>query len=435
MTQRTIAPQVRPFSDVRLDLPPLRHLSNGIPIYVIDRGSDEVNRLSVYVRGGVLDEPEPMLSLLTGAALVEGSSRFTSADIALRLDNEGAWKAVQAYDDWTELSFWSLNEHFASILEILTDCLTAPSFNAEDLAVLQRRYAGTCATQRQRGKYYSSLALRQMFYGAGHPLSRDTTPERILAITTRQLRSYYNTYYKTASMCVVLAGRVTDEMIAMTDASIGQMSLPGEAPQPYDWASFSLPQSGAQRIIHRPDDVQASIAIAIPAVARRHPDYFKLRLTAILLGGYFGSRLMTNIREDKGYTYGITAFLAGRAHCANVGINTECDVAHAMPVLDEVRREMRRLREEPVSQAELDIVKQNMISDLVKTLDTPFSVASYVASTITIGVYPEYYNEQVKQVMAATARDVMLMAERYLNEERMLVAIAAPEDKLVQIAP
>lgn len=426
MTHRINAPQVHQFTDVHLDFPQLRHLSNGIPIYVIDRGSDEVNRISVYVRGGVLDELVPMLALLTGAALLEGSAHFTSAHIANRLDFEGSWKAVQVYDDYVELSFWSLNEHLGSVLEILIDCLTSPAFAAADVEVLKRRYAATCATQRRRGKYYSSLATKQMLYGKHHPLACDTTPEQILSITREQLLHFYHTNYKSASMQVVLAGRITPEMQAMVDATVGQLSLPGDAPGPYDWTSFTMPSAGGMMHIDRPGDVQASVAIAIPAVERLHPDYLKLRFTTTLLGGYFGSRLMTNIREDKGYTYGISAYLAGREHCGNIGIATECDPEHVEPLLNEVRKEMHRLCEEPVAEAELNIVKQNMIGDLVKTLDTAFNVASYVVSTIAFGVYPEYYNRQVQQVMAATAADVKLMAQRYLDADRMLIAVAAP---------
>ena len=139
---------------------------------------------------------------------------------------------------------------------------------------------------------------------------------------------------------------------------------------------------------------------------------------------------MKNIREDKGYTYGISAILAGREHFSYIGITSECEIMYAYSLIDEVKREMRRLCDEPVAQSELDIVKQYMLSDLAKTLDTPFNVAGYVASAITFGVYPEYFNEQVKAIINVTPADIQLMAQRYLDEGQMLIAIAAPQQVL-----
>ena len=153
MIDRSKAPAIHPFTDVHLDFPEVKYLSNGIPIQVIDRGTDEVNRIALFVRGGILDESRRMQAMLTSATAVEGFDGMTSSDIALKLDFNGAWKSTQAYDDWTEISFWSLNECYGETLEILKGCLTSPTFKEEDLALLQRchilssyalRGIGTC---------------------------------------------------------------------------------------------------------------------------------------------------------------------------------------------------------------------------------------------------------------------------------------------------
>ena len=430
MTDRTKAPAIKPFEGVRLDFPDTRYLSNGIPIQIINQGSDEVNRLSLYVRGGIVDEDYPLQSMLTSAILVDGSSDYTSSQIAQCLDFNGAWKAVQSYDDWTEISFWSLNEHFDKTLDILSSCLKSPTFDADVFGLLQRRHARNSATQHKRGKYLASMALMNMLYGPNHPLSRDVTPDDIMKQTPSQARDFYLRFFKPCGMRIVLAGCVTDEMFSMTDAALGAMHMDGTVPSLYDWSAYRPPESSQLVIVDKPDAVQASIAMAIPAIKRQHPDYIKLRVLITLLGGYFGSRLMSNVREDKGYTYGISAMLAGRKQSGYIGISTECELVHTKPLIDEVKHDMRRLREELVSEAELGIVRQNMISDLVKTLDTPFNVATYVASTITFGVYPEYFNEQVEQIMAITPVDVQLMAQRYLNDDKLLTAIAAPKDSI-----
>ena len=205
------------------------------------------------------------------------------------------------------------------------------------------------------------------------------------------------------------------------------MDIQGQFTPIYDWNAFQVPTIGALKVVDKPDAVQSAIAIAIPAVPRRHPHYFKLRVLITLLGGYFGSRLMTNIREEKGYTYGISAVLAGREHCSYIGISTECMTQYTWAVIDEIKVEMERLRNQLVTDEELNTVRQYMISDLVKTLDTPFSVASYVSSTITFGVYPSYYKDQVKAIEQVTPADLQEMARIYLREERMLIAVVGNE--------
>lgn len=430
MIDRSKAPEIRPFDDVHLDFPEVQYLSNGIPIQIVNRGDEEVNRVAVYVRGGILDEARPMQAMLTAATAVEGFDKMTSADIALKLDYSGAWKATQAYDDWTEISFWSLNENYGDSLEILKGCLTSPTFNVDDLSLLQRRYASTYAMQHMRGKYMASLALRRMLYGENHPLAGDVTPEDVMAVTPAIMRSFYDKFYKTTGMRIVLAGRITDEMLAMTDASLGQIDRGGLVPPTYNWSGFKFSREARQIVIDMPEATQSSVSMAIPAVPRRHPDYFILRVLVTLLGGYFGSRLMKNIREEKGYTYGISAILAGREHCSYIGISSECEIMHTKSLINEVKHEMQRLCDETVSQSELDTVKQYMLSDLVKTLDTPFNVAGYVASAITFGVYPEYFNEQVRAIMNISPSDLLRGAQKYLDEKLMLIAVAAPQSLL-----
>lgn len=423
-------PPVHPFTDVRLDVPPVEHLSNGISIRVVNAGHDGVNRLSVFVRGGVLHEQKPMLAAFTALTALEGTQTQSAQQIAEKLDYYGAWKSAQAYDEWVEIAFSSLNDNYQASLDVLCDCLTQPAFRVYDLAQLQRRHAASCAAALRQVKYLASVKLRELYYGASHPLAASPTPESILDFKVDQLADFHQNHYCTANMAVVLAGQITDDIRRRTDDTLGRLLMPGKATPAFDWSTFSQPAGPQQLLVHLDDAVQSAIAIAIPAVKRGHPDYFKIRILATVFGGYFGSRLMSNVREQKGYTYGINAFLAGREHDGFIGINTECDVEHTHDVLAEICREMRRLREEPVADVELQLVRQYMLGDLVKTLDTPFSVGSYVSSIITFGMYPEYFNDQVRDILAVTAADLLEMARQYLREERMITVIAGDCNRL-----
>ena len=178
--------------------------------------------------------------------------------------------------------------------------------------------------------------------------------------------------------------------------------------------------------------MQSAIVMMIKAIPRKHPDYFKLRVLVTVLGGYFGSRLMSNIREDKGYTYGINSSLSGRAFDGYIGISTECDTQYTWQVIEETKKEMRRLQEEPIPQQELDIVKRHMLSDLVKTLDTPFNIGGYIGNMFCYGVYPEYFNEQVQEIINVTSDQLLTIAQRYFDLEKLRVVIACDKNKLTE---
>ena len=183
-------------------------------------------------------------------------------------------------------------------------------------------------------------------------------------------------------------------------------------------------------IVDKPGAIQAAVSMAIQAIGRNHPDYLALRVLCTVLGGYFGSRLMSNIREDKGYTYGINAFLSGREQDGFVGVSTECDVHYTWQLIDEVKYEMQRLRDQLIPEAELALVRQYMLSDQVKTLDTPFSLASYVASTLLYGVYPEYFNRQIETILNITPQRLQQVAQAYLDLDRLRIVIAGDKSQL-----
>ena len=184
------------------------------------------------------------------------------------------------------------------------------------------------------------------------------------------------------------------------------------------------------QIVDKPQAVQSAIYITLRAVPRRHPDYNRLRVLMMALGGYFGSRLNQNVREQKGYTYGIHAYLAGRRADAFMGINTECATQYTWPLINEVKKEMLRLHTELIPEVELNIVKQHIMSDLAKTFDTPFTMAEYVNSTLLIGTYPEYFNDQVATLEQVTAPELRELAQRYLRPERMRIVIAGDAQAL-----
>lgn len=429
MIDRTRRPPIHNFEDVHLDFPKSDILSCGTPLWVINGGTEEVNRISVYVNGGTINESRPLQSLFTAMMAFEGSQLFTSSQIAEKLDYCGAWKTTQNYDDICEMSVSSVNEYFSEVLPILADALANPTFPAEEFELCKARYASAYATMRERVKYLAAIELRKLYYGKNHPLVANITPEQIMQLTTDDLKSFYNEHYSPGNCRIIISGKIEDCMANQ----VRDMMTSWQTQEPIQDDTSALdynPSDPTMSVIDKPGAVQSAIAIAIRSVGRKHPDYLSLRVLCMVLGGYFGSRLMSNIREDKGYTYGINAFLAGRLEDGYIGISTECDIKYTWAVIEEIKREIKHLCEECMSENELNNVRQYMLSEQVKTLDTPFNVASYVASTFLYGVYPEYFNKQIETIINITPERLNEVAQKYLNVNQMLIAIASDASKL-----
>ena len=425
---RSCPPPISGFTNLHLDFPRQVTLRNGIPMWVIDNGDDDINRLSYYFDGGMLREDLTFQASITAATLTEGSRSRDAAAIAEAFDYYGALKQVNNGDAHSVVTLSSLNDNFAGVLPIMQECVAEATFPEHEFGVIRQQLASNCELAMERVKYLAMREMKRLYYGDGHPLSLRATPDDINALTPDHARSFHRQFFCPACCRIVLAGHITDRELAIVDDVVGSWQPAGEPADPVTW--HINPSSQMLSIIDKPGAVQSAIVMTLPTIGRRHPHYFKLRLLVMALGGYFGSRLMTNIREKKGYTYGIGASLLGSAFDAFVGISTECDTKYTWNVIDEVKKELRHLREEPLGDNELHTVKQHVLSDLAKQLDTPFSMASYVGSTILHGVYPEYYNEQVAAIASASSHDLQEMAQLYLTEDKLRIVIACDRNRL-----
>lgn len=428
MTSNHSQPGIKHFGEIKLDYPSPIHLSNGIPVWVIGNGEDEINRLAIYMGGGVYQESIPMQAFLTALMSTEGHEKMTASEMAEALDYYGSWKSSQSHDQYTSITLFSLNRNFENTLKIVFDSITSPSFPDHEFNLYKKRIASNIETARKRVKYLANEKIKQLYYGENHPLARPATPEAILSIDKEMLQSFHGKHFHSNNCQLIIAGKISDSELALLESSFGQWSNPGEK---FREAAVEInPAREMFTMVDQPGAVQSAIAITIKAIPRRHPDYFKLRLAITALGGYFGSRLNANIREEKGYTYGISSMLAGRKDDSHISISTECATRYTWLIIEEIKKEIKTLQQELMPMQELDIVKQYMLSDQVKIFDTPFNLASHISNSFLYGIYSEYFNNQIASIHATTPQDVMDMARKYLHEDHMRIVIAGDTKSL-----
>jgi predicted Zn-dependent peptidase len=172
--------------------------------------------------------------------------------------------------------------------------------------------------------------------------------------------------------------------------------------------------------------LQASLRLGRPWPSPQHPDTHRLQLLVKVLGGYFGSRLMKNIREDKGLTYGIYAQSLAREHGSTLLIGTDVNGESADIAIREINLELRRLQEELISDEELDTVKNYMLGKFANELSTVFEQADKYRTTVLLGLPADYYSQFVTQIQATDAATLQRLAQEYLTPEHMQVVVAGP---------
>lgn len=428
MLDRSISPKITSFTDLKFDYPGFVTLSNGVKLYVLNNGDQEVNKFEVIYRGGLLEETKPLQSFVLASMLIHGSAEYSSQDVAEILDYNGSQFSATNHDNFTHISLNSLNKNFDTVLPVLKSILYGPSIPEREYNLLGSQIKSAYQTARQRVKYLSQMAGRKVYFGEKHPFSHMICDEDVDNLAIEDIMSFHRKYYKPENCVMVLSGKVDEKEIALIDKYFGQ------APNLSDISEFveceRISSATKNIVVNKEGALQSSVYMLQEAIPRNHPDYIKLRILVTALGGYFGSRLMQNIREDKGYTYGINAMLVGRRSGAKIVITSECDTAYTYLLVREVENEIRRIQDKLMSEEELDTVKNNMLSDLAKTLDSPFSMASCVSSNIIFSTGEDYFNRQIAEITKITTKELQEVANKYLDVSKFYTAIAGDEKQL-----
>lgn len=379
-------------------------------------------QIDVYVGGGVLEQECRFVAQLLSVMLSKGSSHYSADQISEQMAFYGAEFAGSANDHHIRVTLRCMNSVLPQLIPIFFDCIATPKFDEKRFQKTVERMMANAAVARQRVDFLANTLMSQMYYGEQSMLAGEIDAQSLPQVTTEHLRRFHDKYFAPGNCQVVVSGKVTPDITALVEKWFASWQ-PRESEPLTQWEYTPIHQ-GETRVLEREGALQSAVVCTLNAVCRSHRHYIGLRILVTALGGYFGSRLMRNIREDKGYTYGIQAYLAGRKEEGHITISTQCNAQHTAKVIEEIKNEMHRLCNEPIGEQELNMVRQHMLSQLLTTFDTAFALADYVGSTICYGVHPDYFNRQYALVQSITARELLTLAQQYLVPHNMRIAIA-----------
>ena len=392
--------------------------SNGVPIYTLRADDFEVVRLSFVFRAGTSMQHKPFTASATANMLGEGTATMTAQEIADKLDFYGSYFDVNIDRDYTYISFCSLKKFFAPTAEVAREIVLSPTFPQRELATYCSKRKQGLTIERKKVDMQSRELFAQALFGENHPYGISADERLYDELRREDIVELYKELYTANNCFVVCSGNITEDVMA-TITSITEALPSGSKRQ------VAFPATTSTPLLRRDMEsaLQSSIRIGRLLFTRTHPDFVGMQVVAATLGGYFGSRLMQNLREEHGYTYGVMAAMVNFEREGYLAIATQVAREHRNNALNEIYYEIERLRTELIDEQELQMVKNVMIGELLRILDGPFGIADVTIENIMCGMDNSATQHSVEQIFAITPEQVQRLAQQYLRREDLVVAV------------
>jgi zinc protease len=419
---RLLPPPTHPLTTIILPTPTVSHLPNGARLHLLANDAQPVLRLQVVLPAGKFQEPAPGLAQLTARMLSEGTATRTARQLADEVAFYGASLDCEAGPDRATLTLYCLARHLPTLLPLVQEVLAAPTFPEPELQQMKTRTSQSMRIERQKTSFRASEEFNRQLFGEASPYGRPFDEASFATITAAELRAFHAAAYGPAAAEIFLSGDVAAHAAAVAEV-LGQWqpsvaaALPAIAPiaATYPTGLVAVPVEGS---------IQASVRVGRRWPALTEAQTPELLLLVKILGGYFGSRLMKNIREDKGYTYGIHASVVAREQATALVIGTDVNGDRADATRQEIAYELERLQTELLGDDELETVKNYTLGKLMGETATVFEQADKYRHIMLHGLRPDYYQQLVRQTQAATAADLQALARTYLSPADMLAVVA-----------
>lgn len=416
MPDRKQSPKIVDAVDFELQLKKAEHyqLRNGVDVYAVHAGAEEVLSLEWVYYAGNWFEDKNLIAATTNFLLRNGTSTRTAFQLNEHFEYYGSYLNRACYNETATITLHCLNKHVAELLPVVRELVTDSVLPQEELDIYKQNMQQRLKVNLKKSDFVASRLIDASLYGENHPYGRYTRPEDFAALEREQLLAFYQRFYQQGKFILFVAGKIPANLPALLDQYFGD--LPVQPALLHDIPQFPS-TTKKSRITNDPDGVQGSIRIARNFPNRHHPDFMKAMVLNTLLGGFFGSRLMSNIREDKGYTYGIHSYLQNHLHNTAWMISTEAGKDVAEATIAEVYKEMKLLREETIDDEELLLVRNYMMGSILGDLDGPFQIIARWKNFVLNNLTEQYFYDSIKTIRSISKEELQALAQQYLKEE------------------
>ncbi len=389
-------------------------LPNGCDLFLIPGGEQEVVKIEFIINAGKWSEPLPGISHFTGTLLSKGTGKLSSNDISSTLDFLGIHLEIQPGFDFTSISFYGMSRNISFILDLIVDILLNPSIPEHELKQTKEIYFQGLNINLEKTSFVASREFRKQLFGETHPYGRDIEISDLNKINRNELIHFHNDFYK--DFTVFISGNISNELKRIIFEKLSQLKVKKSFIVPHKIATPGVHLSHIDKI----ESIQTSLRIGQNIIGRRHHDYPAILLLNHILGGFFGSRLMKNIREEKGLTYGIHSSIHPLLHHSYFVISADVNKENREFTIQEIKKELKRLQQRPIHIEELNIARNHFIGSMQTEMNSPFSHADKIKLLMLFNLPNDYFQSLIDSIFSLKEAQLNLIAEKYFEENQLV---------------
>ena len=414
MLDRNIAPTFKKIDFVPLQWPKKYQLNESIPLFVLNAGTQPIVKLEIIFKAGSWYEPQNGIAYFTAKMLKEGTNRKSATAIATYIDQYGASLDIVAEADFLSIHLFTLSSYFDKMLSLVRELLFESTFPAHSLELLKNIQIQAIKVNKEKNNHVAQKALKAALFGKCHPYGKYLTEAEVRCIEPDRLKSYYQ-QQRFAGCEIFMSGQIEDTMIEAVKQHLKELSSHTSIPAPPSLQQSITKDAAKIQLSTKKQSRQSSISIGKILFTKHHEDYVPMCFLNELLGGYWGSRLMQNIREEKGYTYGIFSSIIPYRHASYFLIATDVIQSFTQQTLEEIYKEIKLLQKQEITPEELQKLKNYMLGTFLSEINDPFSLMEKFKEVYLYGLRQDYYQQYYTTIYNMQARTLIELAHQYLT--------------------
>lgn len=419
MPDRKQAPPFKTIDRIDIQQAVSFKLENGIPVHTVDAGSQELTRVEFIFRAGNFYQEAPLVAHSASSLIENGTVNRSANDLSDGIDFYGSFFETACGQDYASVALFSLNKHLEKTLVFVEDMLKNASYPQEEVSTYLANKKQKHLVNEQKVNHVARKKFAELLFGPLHPYGMH--PETADYERTRRdtILDFYKKHYHYKNCTILVSGKLPANLADVLNRHAGDTTwgVPADISKRYVPAQSS---SQRQHLVEKKDAVQSALRVGRRLFNKTHADYFRFQVLNTVLGGYFGSRLMANIREDKGYTYGIGSGVSSLVNDGFFYISTEVGADVTQKALDEIYKEIEIMQNDLVPVGELETVKNYMLGQFLRSVEGPFALSDKFRGVWEFGLGYDYYDRYFDAVKGVTPQELRDLAGKYLKRADLL---------------
>ena len=418
MINRTLAPTITSINEISFTAPKIIPLNQHVNLFWMNEIYDETTRIELHFDAGTIRSAEKVAGFVN-SLLLSGTPTKNSTTINNELDSLGVFTDIEVGQEIAVVSIYCLRKNAEKAFTIILDAITNVNFDKNEIEDIVREKKQNFLIGSEKVSILSRRKFQESIFDNSINYSRQLKLEDFDTITKESLIDFHKAHYLNGLVKVIIVSRLEEEKIAAISKDLAKYCIS----TPVKFEADFVNKKG-RVAINKDGAMQTAIRIGMPLFNKKNSDFIDFQILQTILGDYFGSRLMSNIREEKGYTYGIGCGISETFESGHFIIATEVGKEYVEATLNEIKFEIERLQQEEVESNELTLVKNYLLGQLLKSADGPNAMTDLFIGAFNQGKDLSFYQDVINRINTITSEELKLTAIKYLNWENLTIVTA-----------